>query len=139
MAAASHTTVASGRIESVFGMLLAFLAGLKTDYLDMVAEVRDEFEGIVAAEWDSDASAVQKVRMAQNIAVKTIARALVTVALSVVILNQIFTIDAVNNSSGPFTGLISTVENIGGAAITLTVVGLLVLGGAVAMSFMDRF
>lgn len=79
------------------------------------------------------------VRMAQSTAVKTIGRALVAVALVVVILNQVFTIDIINNSTGPFSGLITTVENIGGAAITLTVVGLLVLGGAIAMGFMDRF
>jgi hypothetical protein len=78
-------------------------------------------------------------KMGQSMGAKTIGKGLATVAITVVILNQILTIDAINNSTGPFTGVIDSVANIGSSALTLVVLAFLVLGGAVAMGFMDRF
>lgn len=75
----------------------------------------------------------------QSLGAKTISKGLATVAIAVVVLNTIFGIEAIANSSGPFADVITTVETIGGSALTLVVVGFLALGGAVAMRYMDRF
>ncbi|MFB6200864.1 MAG: hypothetical protein ABEI98_02525 [Halorhabdus sp.] len=82
---------------------------------------------------------VSSTQMQQSVAAKTIARVLVTVAIAIVILNEVFTLDSIQNSTGPFSGLVDTVENLGTAALTLAVLGLIALGGAVAMNYMDRF
>jgi len=78
-------------------------------------------------------------RLEQSVSAKQIGSGLMTIALVVIVLNQLFTLSIIANSTGPFSDVISTVENIGGAALTLTTLAFLVLAGAVAMSFMDRF
>lgn len=78
-------------------------------------------------------------RMSQALSAKSIGKGLVTVGLVIVVLNQVFTIDSINNSTGPFASVIPTVENIGTSALTLVTIAFLVLAGAVAMNFMDRF
>jgi len=78
-------------------------------------------------------------RIKQSASAKRIGAGLMTVALVVIVLNQLFTLDIIANTSGPFSSTIDTIENIGGGALTIVVVGFLVLAGAVAMSFMDQF
>jgi len=78
-------------------------------------------------------------KIEQGASAKRIGAGLMTVALVVIVLNQLFTLEIVNNTSGPFASTIDTVESIGGGALTIVVVGFLVLAGAVAMSFMDQF
>jgi len=82
-------------------------------------------------------SAESKIK--QSVSAKRIGAGLMTVALVVIVLNQLFTLDIIANTSGPFSSTIDTIENIGGGALTIVVVGFLVLAGAVAMSFMDQF
>lgn len=66
---------------------------------------------------------------------KTIGKVLMTFALIIVILNEFLTVDAVNNSSGPFST--DQLESIGQAAIAIGVLGVLVLAGSFAMRYMD--
>lgn len=66
---------------------------------------------------------------------KTIGKGLMVFALIIVILNEFLTVDAVNNSSGPFST--DQLESIGQASIAIGVLGILVLAGAFAMRFMD--
>lgn len=66
---------------------------------------------------------------------KTIGKGLMVFALIIVILNQFLTVDAVNNTSGPFDT--KQLESIGQASIAIGVLGILVLAGAFAMRFMD--
>jgi len=80
-----------------------------------------------------------KAKIKQSASAKRIGAGLMTVALVVIVLNQLFTLDIIANTSGPFSSTIDTIENIGGGALTIVVVGFLVLAGAVAMSFMDQF
>lgn len=81
----------------------------------------------------------REVALTQGATAKSIGAGLMTVALVVIVLNQLFTLDIVANTTGPFSSTIDTIENIGGGALTIVVLGFLVLAGAVAMSFMDRF
>jgi len=81
----------------------------------------------------------QHVALTQGATAKSIGAGPMTVALVVIVLNELFTLEIVNNTSGPFSSTMATIENIGGGALTIVVLGFLVLAGAVAMSFMDRF
>lgn len=75
-----------------------------------------------------------------NSAVEMIGGGIITVAVIAIVLNQLFTLSIVNDTTGPFSGLIDSVENIGGSALTLVVVGFLAAGAAVTLSmFRGRF
>jgi len=82
----------------------------------------DEFED----EW-SEASIMQQVRL--------IAGAMIGIAVLVVVLNSVFALDSISNSTGPFSGVIDQLQNIGGAALGLIVIGLLVAGANRVMGF----
>lgn len=62
--------------------------------------------------------------------------AVVVIAITVVVVNEVLTVDIISNSSGPFTGVINDLETTGVAAMGLLVVGLLVVAGRVVMGFM---
>lgn len=70
---------------------------------------------------------------------KRVVKVLASVGIGVVILNEIFTIEALNNTSGPFSGVVDTIGTTGVAALTLIVVGLIAYAGAVAMGYLDMF
>lgn len=82
---------------------------------------------------------VEATRFGQGQTAKRVGKGLVTIGLIVVVLNEVFSINAINNSSGPFSGVVSTVESLGIAALTILAVGFIILAGAVAMGFMDSF
>jgi len=69
--------------------------------------------------------------------VKQMGSALMVFALIIVVLNQLFTLDIVDNTNGPFS--IDQVTSIGGAAIAIGVLGILVFAATIAMRFMDQF
>lgn len=66
---------------------------------------------------------------------KAIGKTLMVFALIIVVLNEFLSVDAVNNSSGPFET--DQLVSIGGAAIAIGVLGILVMAGSFAMRFMD--
>jgi len=69
--------------------------------------------------------------------VRLIGGAIIMIAVIVLVLNEVLTINAINNSTGPFSGIIDTLEGTGGAALSLLVVGLLVAAAAAVMRFFD--
>ena len=70
---------------------------------------------------------------------KRVVKVLASVGIGVVILNEIFSIGALNNSSGMFSGVVDSIGTTGVAALTLLVVGLVAYAGAVAMGYLDMF
>lgn len=68
--------------------------------------------------------------------VRVIGSAVVIIALTVIVVNEVLTVDAVNNSSGPFAGVIESLETTGVAAMGLLVVGLVVVAGRAIMGYM---
>lgn len=130
MSVANRTTgrTAPEPITAVVAFLLALLDGA-TELLETLQAHMDAHEPVDT----------RGMSLAQSITAKSIGKGLMTVALVVIVLNQLFTLEIINNTSGPFAGLITTVENLGTAALTLVVLGFIILGAAVAMSFMDRF
>lgn len=69
-----------------------------------------------------------------------IAGGVMAIAIVAIVLNELFTLSLVNNTTGPFSGLINSVENVGTAALTLVVLGFLAAaGGAVLTMFRGGF
>jgi len=85
----------------------------------------DEFED----EW-SQASIMQQVRL--------IAGAMIGISVLVIVLNEVFSLNQISNSSGPFSGVIDSLESTGGAALGLLVVGLLIVAANAVMGFFGR-
>jgi uncharacterized membrane protein YesL len=67
--------------------------------------------------------------------VRVIGGAMIGIAVLVVVLNEVFALDAINNSTGSFSGVIDSLETTGAAALGLLVIGLLVLGANRVMGF----
>ena len=67
--------------------------------------------------------------------VRTIGGAMIGISVLVVVLNEVFSLDAIAESSGQFSGVIDQLTSIGGAALGLLVIGILVLGANRVMGF----
>lgn len=67
--------------------------------------------------------------------VRVIGGAMIGIAVLVVVLNEVFSLDAINSSSGPFADVITSLQSTGGAALGLLVIGLLVVGANRVMGF----
>jgi len=72
--------------------------------------------------------------------VERVAGGIMTIAVVAIVLNQLFTLEIVNSTSGPFSDLITQVQNVGTAALTLIVLGFLAAAaGAVLTMFRGGF
>lgn len=67
--------------------------------------------------------------------VQMIGGAVIGIAVVVIVVNSVLTTDVVANTSGPFDGVIGSLETTGVAAMSLLVVGLLVAAASKLMSF----
>jgi len=67
--------------------------------------------------------------------VQMIGGAVIGIAIVTIVVNEVLTTSAVNNSTGPFGGVINSLETTGVAAMSLLVVGLLVAAASKLMSF----
>jgi len=70
--------------------------------------------------------------------VRLIAGAMIGISVLVIVLNEVFSLSQVSNSTGPFSGVIDSLQSTGGAALGLLVVGLLVVAANAVMSFFGR-
>jgi hypothetical protein len=67
--------------------------------------------------------------------VRVIGGGMIGLAVLVVVLNEIFSINSISSSSGPFSGIIDSLESTGVAALSLLVIGFLVLAANRIMGF----
>jgi hypothetical protein len=67
--------------------------------------------------------------------VRVIGGAMIGIAILVVVLNEVFALDSIANSSGPFSGITDRLTGTGVAAIGLLVIGLLVVSANRVMGF----
>jgi len=67
--------------------------------------------------------------------VRVIGGAMIGIAVLTVVLNQIFQLDSIANSSGPFSGITDSLTTIGVSALSLLVIGLLVVAANRIMGF----
>jgi hypothetical protein len=131
--ATSHTdtTHVGTRLFMAFvAMLTGALAGLRklvVSQHNTYAKENDR-HGLVLPNPDDAMGIVREARM--------FGAAVVVIAITVLVVNEVLTVDAINNSSGPFTQVITDLETTGVAAMGLLVVGLLVVAGRVVMGFM---
>jgi len=91
-------------------------------------EVGDAALDSESDEYDSEYSQMMRT-------VQMIGGAVIGIAIVTIVVNEVLTTSAVNNSSGPFGGVISSLETTGVAAMSLLVVGLLVAAASKLMSF----
>ena len=71
-------------------------------------------------------------------AVRIIGGAMIGIAILAVVLTEVFTLEAMNITDGPFSGVIDSLESTGSAALGLLVIGLLVLAANRVMGFFGR-
>ena len=93
-----------------------------------IREFRTTPESERDEEWDQTYNQMMRT-------VQMIGGAVIGIAVIVIVVNEVLTTNAVNNSSGPFGGVIDSLETTGVAAMTLLVVGLLVAAASKLMSF----
>jgi hypothetical protein len=67
--------------------------------------------------------------------VRVLGGAMIGIAVLVLVLNEVFSLEAMNVSDGPFSGIMDSLESTGGAALGLIVIGLLVLAANRVMGF----
>jgi len=67
--------------------------------------------------------------------VRVIGGAMIGIAVLVVVLNEVFSINSISNSTGPFSGITDSLTTTGVAAMSLLVVGLLVAAANRIMGF----
>jgi len=67
--------------------------------------------------------------------VRVLGGGMIGIAVLVIVLNEMFTLDAISNSTGPFASVIDSLESTGGAALGLLVIGFLVLAANRIMAF----
>jgi len=65
--------------------------------------------------------------------VEKIAGGIMTITVVAIVLNELFTLSIVNSSSGPFSDLLTQVQNVGTAALTLVVLGFLAAAATVVL------
>lgn len=67
--------------------------------------------------------------------VRVIGGAMIGIAVLVVVLTEIFQLEVIDETTGPFSSVIDSLESTGAAALGLLVIGLLVLAANRVMGF----
>jgi hypothetical protein len=67
-------------------------------------------------------------------AIQAVGGAVIAIAIVTIVVNAVLTTNAVDNSSGPFSGVIDSLETTGVSAMVLLVIGLLVAAATRLMS-----
>jgi hypothetical protein len=127
--------MAQRRDTPVIGKAVAMLLTLATLVGSLKTKFSFELDARARQEgYDDYHDAMSQMGLTQ--AVRLVGGAVITIALVVIVVNEVLTINAINNSSGPFSGVIDSLNTTGVAAMTLLVVGLVVVAGRVIMGFM---
>jgi len=67
--------------------------------------------------------------------VRIVGGAMIGIAVLTVVLDEVFSINSISNSSGPFSGVTDSLQSTGVAALSLLVIGLLVAAANRVMGF----
>lgn len=119
------TAAAAGRLQAVMAMLAMFL----TDHHNRFADFMGAPQRLHGAHSE----------MGVMDAVKMVGGAVIGIAVVTLVVNEVLTVDSINNSTGPFSGVIDSLETTGVAAMTLLVIGLLVVAASFIMRYMEGF
>lgn len=97
------------------------------DQIKQATHAWEDQLGWERTDFDTDMGVMQAVRM--------IGGGVIGIAVVVIVVNSVLTTNAVANSSGPFSGVIDSLETTGVSAMVLLVVGLLVAAASKLMTF----
>ena len=97
----------------------------------VVDETGHVIKTTTAEEYDADGFAQADIMGV----VRVIGGAMIGIGVLVIVLNEIFSLSQIENSSGPFADVISSLETTGVAALSLLVIGLLVAAANRVMGF----
>lgn len=131
--AVSQATRTQTRTDSMRTRIVAFLLALHNLIVTTVNEYGPGHSGRQPV--DPSAAA----RMGIMDAVKLVGGAVIGIAVVTLVVNEVLSVGAIANSSGPFTAVIDSLETTGVAAMTLLVIGLLVVSASFIMRYMDSF
>lgn len=94
-------------------------------------EIDEQFSGNAAYEKGKELGATMSIMGA----VRMIGGGIIGLAVIVVVLNDVMSLASVENSTGPFSDVITSLETTGGAALGLLVIGFLVAAASRVMGF----
>ena len=63
-------------------------------------------------------------------AIRVVGGALIMLGIILVVLNEVYTLETIANSTGPFSDQITAAQNTGGSALGLLIIGLLAAAGS---------
>lgn len=129
----------SGMVELFLTMLLALakaprqaLTSVRKWTTELANDVAEQKHGVrPLADPDAHMGIMREVQL--------IGGSVIMIAVIVIVVNEVLTVDAVANSSGPFSGVITSLETTGVAAMTLLVVGLLVVAAMALMRYFNNW
>jgi hypothetical protein len=128
--AVSHT---ANRDEPLLGKLLTMLVSVLLAGYDAAYSFVETYAPEYAEAAPEPKAADELAIMAQ---IRMIGGAVILIAIVVLVVNEVLTVNAINNSSGPFTSVIDSLNTTGVAAMSLLVVGLVVAAARAIMGFM---
>ena len=96
-----------------------------------IDELDEQFAGNAAYEAGKQLGATMSIMGA----VRMIGGGIIGLAVIVVVLNDVMSLASVENSTGPFSDVITSLEETGGAALGLLVIGFLVAAASRVMGF----
>jgi hypothetical protein len=129
----------SGLVELFLTMLMALAAAprqLLTKTRKWIVELANDTAGHYGT---GQPMANPDAHMGIMREVQLIGGAVIMIAVIVIVVNEVLTVDAVANSDGPFSGVITSLETTGVAAMTLLVVGLLVVAAMALMRYFNQW
>jgi len=92
-----------------------------------------ETDGKMKAEALLETTGLARLDQMMSGMINEIVGGIFAIALGLVLLNQLFSVSIVDTANGSFAGTFSTVESVGGAALTFAVLGMLALAGGTAV------
>lgn len=136
--ATARATEPTARTNTIGATIFAFLCGL---FASLWSRLSAAFERLMP-DYDEELARAKAQAYEERISfmpilreVEIIGGAIILIAIIVVVVNAVLTTTAVANSTGPFSGVITTLQNTGSAALGLLVVGLLVVAAVAIMRF----
>jgi hypothetical protein len=129
--AVSHSSEAESPFERFLMLLVTLVAGGYERVYEFVDTHAPEFTAAAPEPVEGETP-----RMAIMQQIRMVGGAVILIAIVVLVVNEVLTVNAINNSSGPFAGVIDQLNTTGVAAMGLLVVGLVVAAARAIMGFM---
>ncbi|GEM_PF-1783674 len=102
---------------------------------DVELQIQDENGNVVETTTVREFEKHGKAKASIMGTVRLLGGAMIGIAILVVVLTEVFSLEAMEIDEGPFSGVMDSLESTGGAALGLLVIGLLVLAANRVMGF----